>query len=208
MYYICKDNKEINSLDIKNREKFDYKKLKLSDDLYSSEEEKEEQEEQEEKTITDPNAFNEKINKEETGINIEIFKKHFNFSRPSDMLKSLCKANTSQNNELVSLINSELKDLKEKIKEMSEEEIKIEKPDKIIKIVEEILRFNKQKQEGKGIKILTPNQMLSRLPISLAQLQAGNSSEKLKNEIRQQLYSLYRSKNMTKQIYNNLIKPM
>ena len=79
MYYICKDNKEINSLDIKNREKFDYKKLKLSDDLYSSEEEKEEQEEQEEKTITDPNAFNEKINKEETGINIEIFKKHFNF---------------------------------------------------------------------------------------------------------------------------------
>ena len=124
------------------------------------------------------------------------------------MLKSLCKANTSQNNELVSLINSELKDLKEKIKEMSEEEIKIEKPDKIIKIVEEILRFYKQKQEGKGIKILTPNQMLSRLPISLAQLQAGNSSEKLKNEIRQQLYSLYRSKNMTKQIYNNLIKPM
>ena len=124
------------------------------------------------------------------------------------MLKSLCKANTSQNNELVSLINSELKDLKEKIKEMSEEEIKIEKPDKIIKIVEKILRFNKQNQEGKGIKILTPNQMLSRLPISLAQLQAGNSSEKLKNEIRQQLYSLYRSKNMTKQIYNNLIKPM
>ena len=124
------------------------------------------------------------------------------------MLKYLCKANTSQNNELVSLINSELKDLKEKIKEMSEEEIKIEKPDKIIKIVEKILRFNKQNQEGKGIKILTPNQMLSRLPISLAQLQAGNSSEKLKNEIRQQLYSLYRSKNMTKQIYNNLIKPM
>ena len=124
------------------------------------------------------------------------------------MLKSLCKANTSQNNELVSLINSELKDLKEKIKEMSEEEIKIEKPDKIIKIVEKILRFNKQNQEGKGIKILTTNQMLSRLPISLAQLQAGNSSEKLKNEIRQQLYSLYRSKNMTKQIYNNLIKPM
>ena len=124
------------------------------------------------------------------------------------MLKSLYKANTSQNNELVSLINSELKDLKEKIKEMSEEEIKIEKPDKIIKIVEEILRFYKQKQEGKGIKILTPNQMLSRLPISLAQLQAGNNSEKLKNEIRQQLCSLYRSKSMTKQVYNNLIKPM
>ena len=50
--------------------------------------------------------------------------------------------------------------------------------------------------------------MLSRLPISLAQLQAGNNSEKLKNEIRQLLYSLYRSKNMTKQVYNNLIKPI
>ena len=50
--------------------------------------------------------------------------------------------------------------------------------------------------------------MLSRLPISLAQLKAGNNSEKLKNEIRQLLYSLYRSKNMTKQVYNNLIKPI
>ena len=57
----------------------------------------------------------------------------------------------------------------------------------------------RRNQQGKGIKILTPNQMLSRLPISLAQLQAGNNSEKLKNEIRQLLYSLYRSKNMTKQ---------
>ena len=104
------------------------------------------------------------------------------------------------------MINSGLKDLKEEIKEMSEEEIKIEKPDKIIKIVEEILRFNKQKQEGKGIKILTPNQMLSRLPISLAQLQAGNNSNKLKNEIRQLFYSLYCSKNMTRQVNNNLIK--
>ena len=89
---------------------------------------------------------------------------------------------------------------------MSEKEREIEKPDKIVKIVEEILNFNKQKQEGQGIKILTPNQMLSRLPIALAQLQAGNNSNKLKNEIRQLLYSLYRSKNMTKQVYNKLIK--
>ena len=64
----------------------------------------------------------------------------------------------------------------------------------------------RRNQEGKGIKILTPNQMLSRLSISLAQLKAGNNSEKLKNEIRQLLYSLYRSKNMTKQVYNNLVK--
>ena len=61
-------------------------------------------------------------------------------------------------------------------------------------------------QQGEGVKILTPNQMLSRLPTSLAQLEAGNNSEKLKNEIRQLFYSLYRSKNMTKQVYNKLIK--
>ena len=89
---------------------------------------------------------------------------------------------------------------------MSEQERKIEKPDKIVEIVRKILKFNKQKQEGQDIKILTPNQMLSRLLISLAQLEAGNNSNKLENEIRQLLYSLFCSKNMTKQVYNNLIK--
>ena len=66
----------------------------------------------------------------------------------------------------------------------------------------------RRNQQRKGIKILTPSQMLSRLPTSLAQLEAENNSEKLKNEIRQLLYSLYRSKNITKQVYNNLIKPI
>ena len=61
----------------------------------------------------------------------------------------------------------------------------------MLEIVELILYFNEQNQRGKGLKILTPNQMLSRLPISLAELKAGNNSEKLKNEIRQLLYSLY-----------------
>ena len=55
--------------------------------------------------------------------------------------------------------------------------------------------------KGSGLKILTPNQMLNRLPITLAKLKAGNNSEKLKNEIRQLLYSLYRSKKLTKQLY-------
>ena len=50
--------------------------------------------------------------------------------------------------------------------------------------------------EGKGLKVLTPNQMLSRLPIYLAQLRAGNNSEKLKKRIRQLVYSLYRSKTL------------
>ena len=57
----------------------------------------------------------------------------------------------------------------------------------------------------KGLKILTPDQMFSRLPISLAQLKAGNNSVKLKNEIRQLLYSLYYSNKLTNTIYNILI---
>ena len=59
--------------------------------------------------------------------------------------------------------------------------------------------------KGKGLYILTPNQMLNRLPITLAQINAGNNSEKLKNEIRQLLYYFYRSKKLTKQIYKSLI---
>ena len=54
-------------------------------------------------------------------------------------------------------------------------------------------------------KILTPNQMLKRLPIVLAQIKAGNNSESLLNEIRQNVYSLYRSKEITKKVYNNII---
>ena len=60
-------------------------------------------------------------------------------------------------------------------------------------------------QIGQGLKILTPNQMLSKLPIFLAQLKAGNNSQKLKNKIRQLLYSLYRSKKLTKQLYKSLV---
>ena len=59
--------------------------------------------------------------------------------------------------------------------------------------------------KGKGLRILTPNQMLNRLPITLAQLKAGNNFEQLKNEISQLLYSLYRSKRLTKQLYKTLI---
>ena len=72
--------------------------------------------------------------------------------------------------------------------------------------VKKILDFHNQKQIGQGLKILTPDQMLSRLPITWAQLKAGNNSEQLKNEIRQLLHSLYRSKSLTKTIYNNLIE--
>ena len=94
---------------------------------------------------------------------------------------------------------------------MSEDEKQLEQPNKILKVVEEVLDFNKKirRQQGLALKILTPNQMLSRLPITSAQLKAGNNSEKLKNEIRQILYSLYRSKNLQKMsivIWSTLFK--
>ena len=60
-------------------------------------------------------------------------------------------------------------------------------------------------QEGEGLKILTPNPMLKRLPIALAQIKAGNNSESLLNEIRQFVYYLYRSKKITKMLYKNII---
>ena len=68
-----------------------------------------------------------------------------------------------------------------------------------------IFQVSKESQESEGLKILTPNQMLKRLPIALAQVKAGNNSESLLNEIRQIVYSLYRSKEITKKVYNNII---
>ena len=88
---------------------------------------------------------------------------------------------------------------------MGEVEKEIEKSNETIDVVEKVLEFNKQNQLGQGLKIPTPDQMLSRLPITLAQLKAGNNSQKLINEIMQLLYSSYRSKKLTKIIYNHLI---
>ena len=116
----------------------------------------------------------------------------------------MSKNNSERNNIQVGLINSGLRDFKKEIEDMSEEEKEIENPNEIINLVENILEINRQ-QQGQGLKILTPNQMLSRLPISLAQLKAGNNSEKLKNQIRQLLYSLYRSKELTKKLYKSLV---
>ena len=68
-----------------------------------------------------------------------------------------------------------------------------------------IFQVSKESQEGEGLKLLTPNQMLKRLPIALAQVKAGNNSESLLNEIRKIVYSLCRSKEITKKVYNNII---
>ena len=135
-----------------------------------------------------------------------MFQTYFNFVVPSSLAKKLYETKgKKKNDKLVKEIKNKWSNLKDEIEKMSEDEKKIEQPDIILKIVKEILDFNKQSQIGKGLKILTPDQMLSRLPITLAQLKAGNNSEKLKNEIRQLLYSLYKSKKLTKQLYKSLI---
>ena len=97
--------------------------------------------------------------------------------------------------------NKNFKDLKNSVKS-----------DELKDIVKELERaifgydYEHEELAGTELKILTKKQMLSRLPILLAQIPAGNNSIKLKNEIRQILYSLYRSKVLTKTVYNNLIK--
>ena len=90
-----------------------------------------------------------------------------------------------RNNRIAKIIRSGLTDLNNKInKTAKKDKIKIKKLKGIIDGIKAILDFNKNrrqnKQSGQGLKILTPQQMLSRLPISLAQLKAGNNSEKLK----------------------------
>ena len=189
--------------------------MRLTDDYkYESEEEEKGEKEQrnskkeplKKPTKEDVSNFNEWVNKKETDINYELFQKHFKFQKPSDMLKPVYKTNDKKNNNnLVNIIKSGLSDLKKEIEDMSEEEKETEKPSEIIYIVKVFLEFNKQNQEGQRLKILTSDQMLSRLPISLAQLKAGNNSQKLKNEIRQLLYSLYRSKKLAKQLYKSLV---
>ena len=88
---------------------------------------------------------------------------------------------------------------------MSEQEKETKNPNEIVDIVGIILEFN-GKQKGQGLKKLTPNQVLSRLPISLAQLKAGYHSEKIKNETRKLLYFFVQIKKTYKNIYKSLIE--
>ena len=71
---------------------------------------------------------------------------------------------------------------------------------------ESIYKSKQNETKGTGFKILTPKQMLQRLSIALAQVTAGNNSKSLLNEIRQIVYCLYQSKQITKKLYNNIIK--
>ena len=140
------------------------------------------------------------INKNEENINNELFKEYFDYSNPETMIKRLKDADDEKNKNIVKSINKNLNKMKKIIKNVPEDKtFKTEENEKIIDIVERILELNSEKQLGLGLKILAPNQMLSRLLSFLAQLKAGNNSEKLKN-----VYSLYRSKSPTKQLYKSL----
>ena len=88
------------------------------------------------------------INKQEVHINNEVFKKHFNFQRPTNILKLLYRTNDKEKNiELVNVINSGLKDLKKEIKNMSQEEKEIEKPDKIAELLKRFLSLINNNKE-------------------------------------------------------------
>ena len=109
------------------------------------------------------------------------------------MYKSLNETkNLEENKVLVDIIKTRSTNLIKEIKSNSTSDTKkIKNRNYMLQVVELILYFNQQNQARRGLKILTPNQMLSRLPISLAQSKAGNNSKKLKKEIRQILHSLY-----------------
>ena len=135
-----------------------------------------------------------------------MVQKHFGYQDLLKMLESLDGTKITYRNAVkVSLIKSGLRALKNETKQMSENEIKSAKPEIVVNLAEKILEFNNQNQEGQKLKILTPNQMLSRLPITLAQLKAANNSEKLKNEIRQLLRSLHCLKKLSKTICKHLV---
>ena len=138
----------------------------------------------------------------EKDVDNEVFWKYFKNQNPSFLAKDLIRAMQAKSEQLVNDVNLALTDLRKAInrKEIPENE----NPKKGVYMVEKILNFNKQ-QNGRGrpsdlanrIKILTPKQMLERLPMAHAQVEAGNTSENLLNEMRQMVYSLYQTKEIT-----------
>lgn len=114
------------------------------------------------------------------------------------MVKDLFQANQSRNEKMESWVNNLLSDFK------NDEKIKmIKNPNKIIGIVEKILDLNKEKR--RGLKILTPMQMLQTLPVALAEVKAGNESENLLNEIYQIIQSWCWAEEISKIVYNSIM---
>ena len=138
------------------------------------------------------------IERKEQNINNELFKAYFtDYQSPSDIYKKLSETKGAVSEVQVDSIKKVLGKLQRIIDYAPQDDVfKIEENEKIIDILESILCFNQLNQAG---------QMLSRLSITLAQLKAGNNSGKLNNKIRQLLYSLYRSKKLSQNIYKSLV---
>ena len=141
--------------------------------------------------VDDPNLFNQ--------INNDVAKRYHK-DRDSTEFLSIQNFLDDVNNEDITNKDDARKEFKNFKNDVKSDELK-----DIIKELE-LVTFGYEELSGSGLKILTNKQMLNRLSILLAQIQAGNNSSKLKNEARQILYSLYRSKELTKTVYNNLIK--
>ena len=141
--------------------------------------------------VDDPNLFNQINN---------YFAKTYHKNRDSIELLSIQNFLDDINNEDITNKDDARKEFVKLKKNIKSDELK-----DIVKELERSI-FGYEELLGSGLKILTNKQMLNRLPILSAQIQAGNNSSKLRNEARQILYSLYRSKELTKTVHNNLIK--
>ena len=94
-----------------------------------------------------------------------LFNHYFDYSNPDIVFKRLRDSTDEKNKNMGELINQKLTKLKRIVRNLPENDNRVEENKKIIDIVEKILELNKEKHSGEGLKILTPNQMLSRLPI-------------------------------------------
>ena len=141
--------------------------------------------------VDDPNLFNQ--------ISNDVTNRYREDKNSTELL--------SIQNFLDDINNEDIKDKKYDLKKFSKLKKHVES-DELKNIVKELEHsiFGYEELSGSGLKILTKKQMLNRLPVFLAQIQAGNNSTKLNNEASQILYYLYRSKVLTKTVYNNLIK--
>ena len=136
-----------------------------------------------------------------------MFKKYFtDYQSPSDMYKKLCETEGTRNENQIFLIKEVLNRMKKGIKNVSKNrKVMIEEDEKMINIVVRILYFNQLDQSGHGLKLLTPNEMLSRLAISLAQLKAGNNSVKLEKQNQANFVFFEQIKKLTKNVCKSLI---
>ena len=155
-----------------------------------------------------------------TDEKLQMFRNVYNNKNPKELRHALIETPDEKYNELLKDLNFTLTVLKYQIN--TKTGISRTRLEHLVNVLEDILNSirwrgdipdleseepaaQRRNKPGRGLKNLTPNQMLNRLPISLAQLKSENNSEKLKNEIRQLLYSLYISKKLTKQLYKSLI---